>query len=228
MQETQKTLLKILLIFWLGYSGSVTASDEDMNLRLRACAGCHEQSNTANFDKNYAPSINGKPVEYLYQQLLNFQEGRRLNTVMNQMLAYLSPEYLHEIASYYAQQDPSSSAPEIKQQSDDQAARGRFLVQQGETGQPACATCHGGDLRGNDIAIPGLRGLSASYITAQLGAWQTSTRHARTPDCMAEVAKSLSGADIDAVAHWIATASDALLTAEAPLDPLPIECGAVQ
>jgi len=228
MLDTKKSLLKILLIIWLGYGSAATASDEHMNLRLRACAGCHEPSDAANFDKNYAPSISGKPVEYLYQQLLNFQEGRRLNTVMNQMLAYLSPGYLHEIASYYAQQDITTSEPEQKQLSIEQSARAQLIFQQGSAGKAACVACHGGDLRGNAITIPSLRGLSATYITAQLGAWQTNTRHARSPDCMADVAKSLSGADIDAVAHWIASVNEEMLEAKPPLEPLPVECGAVQ
>lgn len=100
-------------------------------------------------------------------------------------------------------------------------------MQESTAERPACVACHGADLRGDAFAIPGLRELSPAYISAQLGAWQSDTRHARQPDCMADVAKALSGADIDAVAHWIAHAVS-LPTPRVAIRKLPAPCGAVQ
>lgn len=205
-----------------------SANPDNMAERLKACTNCHAQSSQAK--QVYAPAINGKPAEYLYQQLQNFREGRRLNPTMNPMLAYLSPEYLREIATYFSQQaiahrpkTNSSQAPNsaLKQ-------RGQEIVHESTTERPACVACHGSDLRGDGVAIPGLRELSPAYITAQLGAWQANTRHAREPDCMSDVAKALSGTDIDAVAHWIAHAPADMPTPTAPIDELPAPCGAVQ
>lgn len=88
------------------FSTSVTvAASGKMEERLRACTARHQPANTHAAGQSYASDINGKPAEYLYQQLLNFREGRRLNPVMGPMLAYLSPEYLREIATYYSQQE---------------------------------------------------------------------------------------------------------------------------
>ncbi len=199
------------------------ANDQlEMEERLLACAGCHQQS-------LYAPSINGKPVEYLYQQLLNFREGRRLNGTMTKMLAVLSTDYLHEIADYYANipVDDSRRQPSTSQQDSAQAAMGKNLVQAGSAG-PACVACHGNDLRGDGVAIPSLRGLSAKYIAAQLGAWQANTRLARAPDCMKKVADYLTGEEVGAVSQWIA---DSFEQAAAPLpvsNELPLPCGALQ
>ena len=198
--------------------------------RLRPCASCHEQSDEAAAQENYAPSIKGKPAEYLYQQLLHYREGRRVNKVMNHLLAYLSEEYLREIASYYSQFEAIQYVIPKKRltQNPDLAEKAMRIVQENTSEHVACVACHGGDLRGDGIAIPSLRGLSATYISAQLSSWQNNARQARSPDCMAKVAKSLSSADIAAVADWIEVVNDSMLVPGPPLQPLPEPCGTVE
>lgn len=235
MKFRSKAMASLLSSLLLMFSSAVALANPDsMQERLRACAACHEQSELTLDEQSYAPDINGKPVEYLYQQLLNYREGRRLNTVMRPMLAYLSPEYLREIATFFSQQatrhrprQALNTASELGPEQD-QALRGQQLVRESTAERPACVACHGTDLRGDGVAIPGLRELSPAYISAQLGAWKSSTRHARQPDCMADVAKALSGTDIDAVAHWIANAPAQLPTPSAAINELPAPCGAVQ
>ena len=229
-ERMKRLALPLTSLVLLLSSAATMANPDNMQERLRACTSCHEQSGSAQAEQVYAPAINGKPAEYLYQQLLNFREGRRLNTIMSPMLAYLSPEYLREIATYFSQQAithrpkaNSSHAPDSQL-----TQRGQELVHESTAERPACVACHGSDLHGDGVAIPGLRELSPAYITAQLGAWQANTRHAREPDCMSDVAKALSGPDIDAVAHWIANAPVDMPTPTAPIDELPAPCGAVQ
>ena len=67
-------------------------------------------------------------------------------------------------------------------------------------------------------AIPGLLGLRASYISAQLGGWRYGTRTAAMPDCMQIVAGHLTEADVTAVAAWLATRP-------APENPAPVAKG---
>lgn len=207
---------------------TVSATTNEMAERLKPCAGCHDNTDADISDQDYAPSISGKPAEYLYQQLLNYREGRRINTVMNNMLAYLSTDYLYEIAVYYAQLEVSRRLSDGHKLSDKKAEQARRLVLRNDGEHPGCTECHGGDLRGNGVAIPGLRNLSAAYITAQLSSWQNDTRHAREPDCMRDVARSLSGSDVATVALWIEAADDSMLPALPASQPLPIECGAVK
>lgn len=220
-----KLVAVLSFVFWSSYG--LAGDQGDMRQRLLACASCHEYQD--NERQAYAPSIAGKPVEYLYQQLLNYREGRRLNSTMDKMLTNLSADYLHEIASYYANLpvDELHEKHSSIEQSSAQASMGRTLVQTGSTG-PACIACHGNDLRGDGVAIPSLRGLSANYIAAQLGAWRTDTRHARAPDCMNEVANHLTGEEINAVSQWIAI-SFTEATTPPPLDAeIPLPCGALQ
>ncbi len=230
----KNTMLMLLLLgVQAGASGVVAApGPDDMRDRLQACAGCHALADQVPAqDEVYYPSIDGKPVEYLYQQLLNFRDGRRDNRLMAQMLAYLNADYLHDIAAYYAQKPlaHSADASTSRGNSATDSERGRILVEQADGRRPACTACHGEDLNGDGVAIPGLRGLGAVYITAQLGAWQAGTRQARKPDCMAEVANALDGADIAAIAQWIARAP-AVPANPSSTQPseLPIPCGAVQ
>lgn len=217
--------IPLLLLFCQAVSAT---EQEEMQARVQACAGCHAYSDAEN--QPYAPSIDGKPVDYLYQQLLNFREGRRSNKIMTRMLAHLSSEYLYSIAEYYAQR-PTDEGQKITSNatlSDEDTVTGQMLAQRGTLDVPACITCHGGDLRGDGVAIPSLRGLSAAYIVAQLGAWQAGTRHARKPDCMAEVSQQLSSRQIETVAYWISTAPKAAHSLSPRKKELPLPCGAVQ
>ena len=79
--------------------------------------------------------------------------------------------------------------------------------------------------------IPGLLGLPSDYLNAQLGAWRSGKRRAQSPDCMAQVAKQLSLADIDAVSQWLAGQSVPRgakpLSALPAGQKLPVVCGGV-
>ena len=76
-------------------------------------------------------------------------------------------------------------------------------------------------------AIPGLLGLNARYISAQLGAWRYGTRTAATPDCMQIVAGLLTERDVTAVAAWLSSRPippDPSPVAHGTL-PMPLPCG---
>ena len=56
--------------------------------RTAACTACHGTQGKAGPD-GYYPRLAGKPAGYLYNQLRNFQEGRRHYTLMAGLLAPL-------------------------------------------------------------------------------------------------------------------------------------------
>src|SRR5438874_1140207 len=72
--------------------------------RTLACTSCHGKEGRAGPD-GYYPRIAGKPAGYLYNQLLNFREGRRHYGLMARLLDPLSEPYLFEIAQYFASLD---------------------------------------------------------------------------------------------------------------------------
>jgi cytochrome c553 len=207
----------------------VEAQPDGIEDRVAACAACHGvQGRSA--EEDYAPSIAGKPAGYLHEQLRNFRDGRRQNRVMQPMLAYLSDDYLGEMAAYYAAQTPAHRAA-IRGAGEQMLAVGRVIVEQGDAarGLPACQDCHGAQLLGFEPAIPGLLALSPDYLGAQLGAWRGGTRSAAAPDCMAQVSRLLTPDEIAAVTAWIASRPSPetqRLAAGTSLE-LPITCGAV-
>jgi cytochrome c553 len=173
--------------------------------RTMACTACHGPQGRAAPD-GYYPRLAGKPAGYLYNQLLNFRDGRRHYGLMTQLIEPLSEAYLMEIATYFSQLEvpypaplPATAAPEVLRQ-------GRQLVLEGDATRrlPACVQCHGQAMTGVAPGIPGLLGLPRDYLNAQLGAWKTGQRRAHAPDCMKNVVDHLTLDDINAVASWVA------------------------
>ena len=50
---------------------------DEFRLRMRPCEACHGKEGRPAAD-GYYPRIAGKPAGYLYEQLLNFRDGRRI------------------------------------------------------------------------------------------------------------------------------------------------------
>jgi cytochrome c553 len=201
--------------------------------RLKACTSCHGKDGRAASD-GYYPRIAGKPEGYLFNQLKNFRDAKRTYPLMTYMVGNMSDVYLQEIAHYFSEQHPPYSAPQNADTSPAILARGRTLVQQGDKLKkiPACIACHGEKMTGVAPLIPGLLGLPRDYIVAQLGAWQTGSRHAYAADCMEQLAKKLQPQDIYAVSAWLAaqnmpTNAIAINAKDIPHFSLLLACGSV-
>ncbi|HEY0825861.1 MAG TPA: cytochrome C [Ramlibacter sp.] len=244
--------LCILFPFLLWAAGSAAAAPagfrDTMAQRTLACTSCHGKEGRAGPD-GYYPRIAGKPVGYLYAQLLHFRDGRRHYGLMAGLLETLSDEYLFQIAQHFAGLDLPYPAPQAATAPPEVLQRGRTLALQGDAERrvPACASCHGKALTGVTPNIPGLLGLPRDYLNAQLGAWRTGQRRALAPDCMAEIARRLAPDDLNAVTAWLAAerlpANPKPVSAEAPAatkrkgrkarpapapEPPPMRCGSVQ
>jgi cytochrome c553 len=187
--------------------------------RLLACAACHGPQGQGT-DNDYFPRLAGKPAGYLMNQLVAFRDGRRRYAPMNYLLEYQANPYLRQMADYFAALRPPPVAPAVSDASATVLARGHSLVTVGDPahGVPPCSGCHGPTLTGMEPAIPGLTGLRAKYISAQLGAFRYGTRTAAEPDCMQVVAASLTENDVTAVAAWLASLP-------IPPDPSPVQHG---
>ena len=199
--------------------------------RLLACASCHARIDARGNPVNdsYFPRISGKPAGYLYNQLLNFRDGRRQYPLMTYLVDHLPDAYLREIAGHFAAQPPAAHAAEASSMPAQLLERGRQLVMQGDSARrlPACVACHGQRLTGVEPTIPGLLGLPRDYVNAQFGAWRNKARRAHAPDCMAEITARLTLEDVNAVSHWLAaqpTPSDPRPAASIAR-PLPLACG---
>jgi cytochrome c553 len=219
--------LAVAVLLWAGLAEAQQVPDT-LEQRLAACAACHGKSGEGLKANEYYPRIAGKPGGYLYNQLVNFRERRRQSPAMNYMVAFLSDDYLRDIARHYAMLPPAFAQPQEKPSSA-MLARGEALMQRGDPARkiPACAACHGKRLTGMEPAIPGLVGLEAHYIGAQMGAWRNRLRRAQEPDCMANIASLLVPGDIEAIAAYLASLPIPVITEPLPAGSLklPMKCG---
>lgn len=225
-----------LATLWLLAGAATAQSDavpafkevDSIEARVQGCVTCHGQSGQGT-NNGYFPRIAGKPAGYLYNQLVAFRDGTRRYPPMNYLVAYLPDSYLREIAAHFARQRPPFAAQETASADPTSTARGRLLATAGEpkNGIPACVTCHGAGLTGMEPGIPGLVGLRATYIVAQLTRWRLGDRHAAEPDCMKRIATRLSDADVTAVAAWLSqqTAPKDAAPESSNLVRMPLACG---
>jgi cytochrome c553 len=205
--------------------------------RMQACTTCHGAGSIATVGRTanevYFPRIAGKPAQYLYNQLLNFRDGRRHYGLMVGLVEHQSDAALMEMAQYFSSLQLPYPEPQAPPAGTTQAAmqRGQQLALRGDPalGIAACASCHGAGLQGAGSAIPGLLGLPRDYMAGQLGAWQTGMRKAQAPDCMAQIARKLSAEDVSAAVTWLA-AQPVQISAGAPISSLqmPMPCGGVK
>ena len=217
-------LAATLLIAPLG----AAASAESFGDRMKACVVCHGPEGRAT-NQGYFPRIAGKPAGYLYNQLVNFRDGKRSNSTMAYLVDHMSDAYLREIAAYFASLDLPYPPPQTTGASPDVLARGEQLVRHGDPalGVPACAQCHGSTMTGVEPSMPGLLGLPRDYLLGQFGAWRTGQRKAAAPDCMGDIARRLSPQDVTAMATWLSAqpVRGGAMPAGALQQPLPLRCG---
>jgi cytochrome c553 len=204
---TQLLLPTALLAWVLAQPGAAAAASppDTMAQRMQACVICHGKEGRAT-NAGFFPRIAGKPAGYLYNQLVNFRDGKRKNAAMAYLLDQMSDDYLREMAAYFAELDLPYPPPQARNAWAPVLARGEQLVRSGDPqhGIPACSQCHGANMTGVAPAIPGLLGLPRDYVLAQFGAWRAGTRNATAPDCMSLVARRLSADDVTAAATWLA------------------------
>ena len=231
---TLKPLHSLAALLTLAFTLTATAQAalaDDIAPRVAACIACHGREG-ATGGTAYFPRLAGKPAGYLFNQLVSFRDGRRFNSDMTHLVQHLSDDYLREMAGYFAALDlPYPAVTDRTDASAATLARGKMLAQEGDAARniPACVQCHGAALTGVQPGVPALVGLPRLYLSSQLGAWLTDDRHALAPDCMAQVGRKLTTADINAVASWLAVQS--MPADPKPLvalpGPLPLPCSAM-
>lgn len=221
-------VLQALCLAAASVAAAADTSVNGMAERVQACTPCHGVVGRGTNDP-YFPRLAGKPSGYLYNQLLAFRSGRRKYPPMNYLLQFLPDTYLKQIADYFAAQTPPLPTAGLSDVSAAVLGHGRALVTGGdaERGVPACVSCHGSLLTGQEPGIPGLLGLRATYLSAQLGGWRYGTRTAISPDCMQVVAGHLNEDDVRAVAAWLASQPAPANPSPSPSGSfaLPFECG---
>lgn len=234
--QARRVFSAVLLFALITAGSAVRAQDtvapkvpDTLQQRIASCTACHGSHGEGTPESGFFPRLAGKPAGYLARQLKDFQDGLRKYGPMEYTVRHLSPEYMHEIADYFAAQEVPYARSPLPRVSPEALKRGEELATKGDPSRevPACIACHGIQLTGVQPNIPGLVGLPYDYLSSQLGSWRTKTRATVAPDCMAEIANRLSASDISAVSAWLAgreLPSDMHAQPAGSITP-PLHCG---
>ncbi|WP_229720616.1 c-type cytochrome [Dyella nitratireducens] len=221
----------LLLCSVLAHADQASVPDT-LQQRIAACTTCHGVHGEGSSGSGFFPRLAGKPAGYLALQIQNFQRGVRKYAPMEYTVRLLTPEYMHEIAAYFAAQQVPYERKPVPALAPSMLQRGEQLVTAGDPARqvPPCQACHGKQLTGTEPSVPGLVGLPYDYISSQLGSWRTGTRASAAPDCMAQIANRLAPADITAVSAWLANQEVPADTHPQPAGSItpPLRCGVLQ
>jgi cytochrome c553 len=167
------------------------------------CAGCHGAQGEGN-PQTGAPRIAGQPVAYLQRQLDAYADGRRDNAVMSPIAKQLSPDQRAALASHYA--DVRAPAKQSAAAGGSAPQRAVTLATHGDESKriQACANCHGPGGTGMADINPYLAGLDAKYLASAMAEWKSGARRTDPSGQMPRIAKSLSVADVQALAAYYA------------------------
>lgn len=166
----------------------------------KVCSMCHGL--TGESISPMFPKLAGQQKEYLKLQLADFKGHARSDVTGTQYMwgfTHLTETQISELADYFSSQSP------MKADDDKPDARGELIFRKGlpELGIAQCSSCHGADGQGNG-QFPRLAGQHAYYMIRQIKVFQQTDQRPRGA-LMKQVTHSLSDADAEAVAHYIAT-----------------------
>ena len=168
------------------------APSPPMPAKAALCAACHgPQGNPV---MALTPALAGQTARYIYLQLRDFQEGRRSNDLMSPMAKDLTRDEMRELGAYFAAQ---KSQPKPFQPDAAKARLGKLKAD-----ETLCTMCHLGGFAGQN-EIPRVAGQPFDYIVKQLKDFKARTR-TNDAGSMTSVSNTLSEADIENIAHYIA------------------------
>jgi len=104
LRAMTKFIHTIIVFVLATFSISIHANSEgEAMYGALGCASCHGENGRSNDEA--IPSLAGKDVEWIIQQLEYFQSGQRQNSYMNAM-APMAEGFERSIAEYLSIQDP--------------------------------------------------------------------------------------------------------------------------
>lgn len=187
-----RCIFAVLPVFLSAVANLNAAPDAAAGERKAAtCSACHGIG--GNSTNAIYPSLAAQTPLYIYYQLLQFREGRRVNDQMSPMAANLTDADMKDIAAYYSSQKLLPAALTID------AARieaGKVVAARNH-----CGSCHLPSYAGQNH-IPRVAGLQFDYLLAQLSGFKNGQRQ-DIDGSMASAAQPLSDKDMSDIAGYL-------------------------
>ncbi|MET0070115.1 MAG: c-type cytochrome [Candidatus Thiodiazotropha sp.] len=188
-------------------AGNIEAGKE----KSKVCMACHmADGNSINPEW---PKIAGQIPSYVVKQLQDFKSGKRVNQIMEPILAPLSQQDIEDLAAYFATQQvaPGSGNSELLLAGEKLYNKGIFY-----TTVTACTGCHGAKGNGNaaweknlaappTVLAPAIAGQHATYTANQLKAFRSGERSNDVGGVMQKIVDKLTDEQIEAVSAYIAS-----------------------
>jgi len=184
---------QILLTMTLGLAAMAPAwAQTGPPAKAAVCAACHGEGGSSSNPQ--FPVLAGQTARYLYLQLRDFQEGRRSDPTMSAMASGLTRDEMRELADWFSHQKP---LPQSFKPDNDKARLGKAKAD-----ETLCTMCHLGGFLGQN-EIPRVAGQHYAYIIKQLSDFK-ARRRTNDAGNMTSVSNTLSDADIENLAHYLA------------------------
>ncbi|WP_119290149.1 c-type cytochrome [Azohydromonas sediminis] len=167
-------------------------------IATQVCVACHTVDGSRGAPAN--PILAGQHPEYLTKQLREFKAGKRVNAVMQGMVAALSDDDMVNVAAFYASLPPVPGAATNA----DLVLLGERIWRGGIASKkvPACAGCHSPNGAGIPAQYPRLAGQHAEYVASSLKGYRSGERANNAQ--MLSIAANLSDREIAALADYAA------------------------
>ena len=160
--------------------------------KAESCIPCHGPD--GNSQAPLFPILAGQTARYIFLQLRDFKEGRRVEPQMEPSVKDLTREDMIDLGAFFAAQKapPRAFTPD------------EATTERGKTKAAAalCTMCHLGGFMGQN-EIPRVAGQHYEYLVKQMQDFK-SGRRSNDAGTMAGVSKTLSNEDIDDLAHYLA------------------------
>jgi cytochrome c553 len=161
--------------------------------KAKLCGACHGAD--GNSVSGQFPSLAGQTARYIYVELKDFKEGRRTDPVMSNFAAPLSRDDMLDLGAYF---EALPLRPNDFVSDPAKVALGRSKAV-----ETLCTMCHLGGFLGQN-EIPRVAGQQHDYLVKQMLDFK-ARRRTNDAGNMTSVAQTLSPADIEALAQYLAT-----------------------
>jgi cytochrome c553 len=186
-----KPWLRCTFLYLLASTPLAHAADAVVEQKAQVCAACHGPNGQSS--NPTLPSLAAQTSRYLYEELRDFQSGRRQSATMTPIAKTLSTDEMQALADYFGEQRPMSSS----------YAADPAKVAQGQSiaANALCMTCHEAGFSGQN-EIPRIAGQQYAYIVKALESFRDG-RRTNDAGTMQAVVHDVTDQQIEAVAQYI-------------------------